>query len=339
MSTHKVEVVRVGPIIPVPNADTLGMTQVWGYTAIVRLGDIVEGDLAVYIEPDYVVPTVAENAEAAIHFSFLGDRRRIKAMRLRGTWSQGLMLKAWGDMKEGDDVMEMLSITRYEPAMGKIGTDGNAEAPHASFAGLPKYDVENLRRNYTEFQPGECVYVSEKLHGSSARYAWRDDRMWVGSHNRWVKAPGTYVHDDGTEYVATPTIWWTAIDQNPWIADWCKANQTCILFGEVFGQVQDLRYDSKPGQIMFRAFDVKRADWSWVGSVDFLKMFTPDQRVPEVYVGPYDFVKLEELSRGDSKIAKHLAEGIVVKSEVERTTHAGRCSYKLVSDRYLERSK
>lgn len=165
MSTHKVEVIRVGPITKVPNSDSLGMTQVWGYTAIVRLGDIFEGDLAVYIEPDYVLPTSEENADVASHFAFLGDKRRIKAKRLRGTWSQGLLVKAWGDMKEGDDVKEFLSIVRYDPEMGKIGTDGNAESPHATLAPLWKYGIENLRRNHTEFQPGEWVYVSEKIHG------------------------------------------------------------------------------------------------------------------------------------------------------------------------------
>ncbi len=341
MSTHKVEVVRVGPITKVETADTLGTTQIWGYTAIVRLGDILEGDLAVYIEPDYVLPTNAENADVAARLAFLGDKRRIKAKRLRGVWSQGLLIKAWGDMKEGDDVMALLSIVRYEPSMGKIGTNGNAESPCPSLAGLSKYDVESLRRYNGVFEPGEIVYAFCKLHGANARYSWREDRLWVGSRTQWLRKPGTYAREDGTKYEAGDTLWWQAVKQNAWIEEWCRANPDCVLYGEVFGQVQDLKYGSKPGQIFFRAFDVLRKDRTYVDAEEFVKLFVEEQHCPLVYVGPYDFVFLEELSRGDSRIpgAKHLMEGIVIKPAKERNdTGIGRVFAKLVSDRYLERA-
>ena len=341
MSTHKVEVVRVGPVTKIANADTLGTVQIWGYTAIVRLGDMLEGDLAVYIEPDYVIPTAEENAEAAARFAFLGDKRRIKAKRLRGTWSQGLLVKAWGDMQEGDDVMELLSIIRYEPSMGKIGTNGNAESPCPSLAGLSKYDVESLRRYNGVFEPGEIVYAFEKGHGANARYSWREDRLWVGSRSQWLRKPGTYAREDGTEYEANDTLWWQAVDQNPWIQEWCQANPDSVLYGEVFGQVQDLKYGSKPGQIFFRAFDILRKDWTYVDAEEFVKIIPTDRHFPLFYVGPYDFKLLEELSRGDSRVpgANHLAEGVVVKPAKERRDAGiGRTMGKLVSDRYLERA-
>jgi len=346
MSTHKVEVVRLGPVTKLENADSLGVVQVWGYTAIVRLGDIVEGDLAVYIEPDYVLPTPGENADVAARFAFLGDKRRVKARRLRGTWSQGLLVKAWGDMKEGDDVMELLSITRWDPPIqshgrpGAQGTGGASESPHPSLAGLSKYDVESLRRHNKVFEHGELVYASEKIHGCFSRYSWRDDRLWAGSRTRWVKAPGTYVRDDGIEYEAHASVWWLAVQQNPWIEEWCRANPDCVLYGEVFGQVQDLKYGSKPGQIFFRAFDVLRKDWTYVDAEEFAKIIPDEHRAPDVYVGPCDFKLLEELSRGDSRIpgAKHLAEGVVVKPAKERRERSiGRVFAKLVSDRYLSR--
>ena len=341
MSTHEVKVVKVGEVTKIANSDNLGTTQIWGYTAIVRLGDIVEGDLAVYIEPDYVLPTPAENADVAARFAFLGDKRRIKAKRLRGTWSQGLLVKAWGDMKEGDDVMEQLSIIRYEPSMGKIGTNGNAESPCPSLAGISKYDVESLRRYNGVFEPGEIVYASEKIHGANARFSWREDRLWVGSRSQWLRKPGTYAREDGTEYEANDTLWWQAVDQNPWIQEWCQANPDSVLYGEVYGQVQDLKYGSKPGQIFFRAFDILRKDWTYVDAEEFVKIIPTEHRAPDVYIGTYEFALLEELSRGDSRIpgAKHLAEGLVVKPAKERRERSiGRVFAKLVSDRYLERA-
>src|SRR3990172_141849 len=108
MSRNKVEVVRLGPIVKHENADTLGIVKIWGYTAITRLGDFKEGDLAVYVEPDYVLPDKPE-------YEWLKGHLRIRAKRLRGVWSQGLLLKAPPGSKEGDDVMALLGIERYVP--------------------------------------------------------------------------------------------------------------------------------------------------------------------------------------------------------------------------------
>lgn len=332
MSTHRVDVVQLGPVVKHPNADTLGLVTIKGYTCIVRLTDFKEGDLAVYIEPDYVVPDWPE-------FAFLKGKNRIKTMRLRQVWSQGLLIPVpavLGDVKPGDDVMERLSIVRYE---SPIDSAGDAERPCDVLAHLPKYDVENWRGGTADppagsgrkwkdlFVAGEIVYVTEKIHGANARYAFREGRMWCGSRTQWKKGPGG--------------LWWMALEQQPWIEAWCRKYPELVLFGEVYGQVQDLRYDSKPGQVYFRAFDVALRDGSWVAACDMRTYFDDPvtQCVPFVYEGPYDAAKIEELSMMDSTLAKHLAEGIVIKPAVERTDiELGRVVLKIVSNRYMERA-
>jgi len=327
MSTHRVDVVRIKEIVKHPNADSLGLVQIHGWTCAVRLGDFSPGDLCAYIEPDYVVPADAPWA------AFLAGKTRIKAKRLRGTWSQGLLIRAPEGAAEGDDVMEALGIKRWEPPI-EFGTDGDAERPCEALAYVPKYDVENWRRYKHLFVEGETVYVSEKLHGGNARMAYREDRMWCGSRTQWKRPPA--------EGQQPGDPWWQALKQNPWIAEWCKANQDAVLYGEVFGQVQDLRYDADKGQVFFRAFDILRGN-VWDSSVDFWG-FTMDEegskntRVPLLYVGPYSEAKMEELAIGNSAIAKHLSEGIVIKPAAERSDpEIGRVMLKLVSNRYLER--
>lgn len=326
MSTHKVEVVRLGPIEKHPNADTLGVVQIWGYTAIIRLGEYAEDDLVAYIEPDYVVPDTET-------FAFLRDKR-IRAKRLRGIWSQGLVIRAPDGASEGDDVMEALGIVRYEPPVkfnrfgGIKGENLDAEKPHESLASIPKYDLENFRRYHTTFTEGELVHITEKLHGTNARYAWRDGRMWAGSRSFWRKPTDT------------PTDWWwCAIDQNPWIVDWCRAHEDVVLFGEVFGSVQDLTYGAKPGEFRFLAFDVFSGG-RFIGAEDFRLAIAPKFRVPLVHNGPIpDRGCLEELSRMDSTFGG-ISEGIVIKPHQERFDRTvGRVALKLVSDRYLERAK
>lgn len=193
-----------------------------------------------------------------------------------------------------------------------------------------RYDI-TVERNHNYVANGVLI------HNCSSKFAFREDRMWVGSHARWVKAPGIYTREDGTTYEAPKNIWWSALEQNPWIEDWCRANPTMTLFGEVFGQVQDLKYDAKPGQLFFRAFDILQQNLAWMNAPDFIAALPPEHRVPEVYCGPYDFKMVEELSRMDSKIAKHLAEGVVVKPAIERRFCDGRVALKCVSDRYMER--
>lgn len=319
MSTHRVEVVRVGKVEPHPNADRLGLVRVWGYTAIVRLGDFKEGDLAAYVEPDYVVPKDER-------FAFVGENRRIRARRLRGVWSQGLLIPAPEGAAEGDDVMAELGVERYEPP-AHLATGGDAEAPHPSLAGLHKYDIESFRRYPHVLELAEDVIVTEKIHGANARYAWRDGRMWCGSRTQWKR------QDDRC-------VWWRALQATPEIERWCRERPDAVLYGEVYGQVQDLKYGVGKGEVRFAAFDALRGD-QWAPMSSLVADGVPT--VPLVYAGQLPSVeRLEEMSRADSRVvgAKHCAEGIVIKPATERThPDLGRVALKIVSDRYLERAK
>jgi len=323
MSTHRVEVIKLGKIGKHPNADSLEITQVWGYTVILRSGDFHEGDLAVYIEPDYVVPQGAEWC------AFLGDKTRIRTKKLRGIWSQGLLIHAPEGTKEGDDVMELLGITRYVPPL-ELSASGDSVAPCYELAYVPKYDLENWRKYSDVFVESELIYATEKIHGANSRFAYVDGKMWAGSRTLWKKEN-------------PKSLWWQALIQNPWIEQWCQAHPGMVLFGEVFGQVQDLKYDAAKGQIMFRAFDVLVGN-SWMDAEDFhneaISGLTEAQRAPIVFHGAYDPETMIELSMGNSRLAKHLAEVLVIKPAKERTNlKIGRVALKLVSDRYLERAK
>jgi predicted RNA-binding protein with EMAP domain len=73
MSSFACEVVEVKGLMKHPNADTLSITPVFGYPVVVRTTDFKEGDKAVYVPVDAIVPL--ENTK----FSFLqkSSTRRI----------------------------------------------------------------------------------------------------------------------------------------------------------------------------------------------------------------------------------------------------------------------
>lgn len=358
MSTHKVEVVRLGPIVKHGNADTLGIVKIWGYTAITRLGEFKEGDLAVYVEPDYVLPDRPE-------YAWLKGHLRIRAKRLRGVWSQGLLLKPPPEVHEGDNVMELLGIVRYEPKTpGKPGakTGGDSATPPYP---APVYDLESLRRHSDLLREGEMIECREKLHGCNARFVYKDNRMHCGSRTRWVKPPRDLttfekIVNYGCRmlsiapryYPQSGSVWWSALKQNPWIEKFCSENQDLVLYGEVFGQVQDLKYGAEKDQYFVKIFDVwsvedKRFlnvlpedDDSDSSDLELISLFE-EHGCPVVYLGPYKGLEhLEELSRQDSLFCPgQLSEGIVVRPlDSRQDDRVGRVVLKLVSDRYLERA-
>ncbi len=317
MSTHSIPVIRVPKIEPHPNADRLSLVRIYGYTVCIRNDDFSEGDLAVYIEPDYLVDS------SRPEFTFLKGQERIKVRRFRGVLSQGLLIRAPEGAKEGDEMMEALGLRRYEPPL-PLSTMGESVAGPDGF--FPVYDVESWRRYRDLLNLDEEIVVTEKIHGASGRYLFRGGQMHVSGRSDWKKEDET-------------VIYWRAVKQQPWIETFCRAHPELVLYGEVFGRVQDLRYGAGRNDIFFRAFDLLE-DRNWLPYDRMAALLTPDQRVPQVYRGPYSPEKLEELADGPSLIplADHLREGIVVRPlEERREPRLGRVILKVVSNTYLER--
>lgn len=190
MSDFHCEVVEVKNVGRHPNADTLSIADANGNPVIFRTGDYKDGDLAVYVPVDAIVPDTEE-------WSFLGGHRRIRAKRLRGVFSMGLLTSVRPGMELGQDVMVEMGIEKYEPENfahrgGKGGRvmPGDSE-PDPGF--LPEYtDIEGYRRWKTILEPGEEVVLTEKIHGANARFVYRDDRLWVGSRKQIKRKPGTH---------------------------------------------------------------------------------------------------------------------------------------------------
>jgi len=61
MSDWLVHLVRLGKVENHPNADSLDITSVYGQTVILKRGLLTEGDLAVFVPPDSVLPVSPEN--------------------------------------------------------------------------------------------------------------------------------------------------------------------------------------------------------------------------------------------------------------------------------------
>ena len=108
---HVEEIVDIQPI---PDADKIEVCTVLGWKVVIAKKDGFKvGDKVVYIEIDSKVPEREE-------FEFLRDRKfRVRTIRLRGQYSQGLVVPLSilpeGNYEVGDNVTDILGITYYVP--------------------------------------------------------------------------------------------------------------------------------------------------------------------------------------------------------------------------------
>lgn len=325
MSTHAVNVIEISEVRAHENAERLEIVPVGGWQAVVKKGDFRPGDRAVYIQPDYSIPTTRPE------FSFLAregrERHRLRAVRLRGVLSFGLLIPLPAELADapvGADVMEALGIERYVPAV-QSGADTlpPEERPNVY---APTFDVESLQNFPDVLIPGEQVIVTEKIHGANARYLYSEGKFFVGSRTRWIQPDGTHV-------------WKRALDAHPEIRAWCETHEGTILFGEVFGNVQSLKY-GRENSVAFAAFAALDAD-IWI-SLPVLRDTLAAHGVPMapvLYQGPWNANEILPLAELDSAIdgapAGHMREGIVIATYPERRDDAvGRVALKHISARY-----
>lgn len=369
-STHVCEVVPV-VLLKHPNADTLSIVSVFdgGYQVVVRTDDWMGKNIGAYLPPDSVVPDTVE-------YAYLLGHLRIKARRFRGAWSMGLLVDAPKGSKIGDNVADILGIKHYEPpikcSMGNNSPNKKSQWKmvfklliHGRFrvawmvfkqalrrdfvtrpnTPAPDYDVDALRRYREVFQEGEPVYVTEKIHGTNARYVLHKGRMFCGSHHKWVRNCGSECFHDK---VQNKNVYWRALDVCPGIEKFCRTYPNLVIYGEIYGVQDGYNYGLNTGEVGFVAFDIydPELEMRYV-SVDQFLGFCLTFDIPHVpYLCtnvPYKFEIMEEYSNNlKSHIvgAKHIAEGVVIKPQVERRHPLiGRCQLKLVSNKYLEQSK
>jgi RNA ligase (TIGR02306 family) len=189
-----------------------------------------------------------------------------------------------------------------------------------------KYDIEALRKYSNVLVDGEVVEITEKIHGANSRFVWTDGKLHVGSHTQW-KAENA------------ENLWWKAANKYK-LADVLQECPDYVFYGEVYGQVQDLKYGTQPGEVRLAIFDVmKDGRWLGVDEVHDICAACNLEYVPILYRGPWG-VDCYKFADGPSTIpgAGHLREGCVVKPVVPRTNYElGRVILKLVSVDYLGR--
>lgn len=162
-------------ILPHGNADSLLICRVLGYQCIIRkVDDFKVGDKVCFIQPDTTLP----DAEWATVFK--AKSNRVKAIRLRNMWSEGIVLKletffdtAKNVFLEGYEVSELIGVTKYNtPAPQDLAAKGPLPF------GIPKTDEERFN-NIENLPFGELITITTKVDGQSFSAYWKDGEFGV----------------------------------------------------------------------------------------------------------------------------------------------------------------
>ena len=359
MAQFEVPVVRVDRIEDHPNADALEIAVVRGYRCVVKIGAHRAGDLVAYIPEDAIVPEPLiremklwdESKDKGMLAGKRGDR--VKAIRLRGVVSQGLLHPVEGHT-EGENLAARLDIVKYEPPI-PIHMQGEV----CNLRGRTlKYDIESIQKFPEVLREGEEVVFTEKIHGT-----WTCFGFWPGLDHPELLEGGTIINSKGVSDTGLAFKWNEANRSNLYVLSfraamletgcWDRVRAACertgepiFILGETFGKkVQDLQYGQQ-GRA-FRAFDVYVGEPRGGRYLDHDELLARAKRqwgldiVPRLYRGPFSMEAAERHRDGKTTFrGRHVREGIVISPVKERECPdlpGNRVKLKFVSPKYLLR--
>jgi RNA ligase (TIGR02306 family) len=351
MQRKLASVQRVQALDPIPNADAIELARINGWQCVVKKGTFALHNLGVFLEIDAIPPDHPD-------FSFLWqpksplpldtgvctpraprpEKFRIRTMKLRGALSQGLLLPLTDKgvtgllpvnhfLSEGDDLTEMLGVTKWEPP----ATQG-AEARGSFPSFIPKTDEARVQS-----APGVLLdikglpyAITLKYDGTSATYCIdpRDGEFHACSRNLSVRD--------------SDNVYWRIARQYDLEGVLRRSLGYYAIQGEICG----------PG-IQKNPLGLKDIDF-FVFSIYYLPQHRflgrheaenycqfNDLRMVETIERGGSFNKTQEellqLAEGKYPGTKNEREGIVIRPLAETHSEAlqGRLSFKAISNRFL----
>lgn len=183
---------------PHPNADKLEIARVGTAQMVVGKGNYKDGDVVLIIAAKSIIPPGPMRDEFDAMLTGASDARRVKAVRLRGEYSEAITWPiteealrpifqfqcssvpnddyvnvdtlTWAIMNAeiGEDLAPFLGITKYEPPIS-ADMSGKIAVIEGGFR-LEKHDCYHLASYAEEINSEERVVVTEKLHGTQVIY-------------------------------------------------------------------------------------------------------------------------------------------------------------------------
>jgi RNA ligase (TIGR02306 family) len=274
---------RINEIQSIEGADNIELTIVNGWHSITKKGQYKVDELVVVTTTDAVIPLAISDTMGVT--GYLRKGQRVRTVKLRGIYSECLIIPiSFIPDKyryEGQDMMETLGITKYEPPVKtvQLSVGGRKIKYHQNPNFHVYYKFPNLKNVPELFTEEDEVVITRKLHGTNARYGivrkkklslmdrvrkffgnkWVEFEYVLGSHNveKGSDSQGFYSTDVwksiGEEYEIKEKLW-----------DYVKTYFTperlesgVIIYGEIYGHGIQKNYEYGLKDIKFAGFDVE----------------------------------------------------------------------------------
>ena len=323
-----VETVRIDAIDPHPNADALSLATIQGWTVCIHKDKYKVGDIVVYFPIDSILPLeLSDRLKVTAHL----NKQKVRAVKLRGIISFGLVMENEENWPEGTDVTDHFGVKKYEPPPPPFSMRGQQARQPEMFYCYTR--INNFNKYNKILQHGEEIVATEKIHGTSFRAGLINNEFLVGSHYCAMKP------DDKIVYWRA--AWHNNLEEKmrKHLAEQGEGNW--MLYGEVYGKgIQDLDYGVNDG-VQLRLFDI-----SYCGQYIDYDHFESNSKemdlpiVPLVYRGPMDVELLTKHAEGKAFQGDHIKEGVVVRPIKERwDNRLGRVILKKINPEYSIRNK
>lgn len=276
----------IGSVSEIPGADNIELVTVGGWNAITKKGEYKVDDLVVVATTDAVIPQKLSDSLGVTNY--LRKGQRVRTVKLRGVYSECLIIDLDQVFKsnmsldgfvEGQDMMEILGITKYEPPAKVITlvSGGRKMKYHQNPNFHVYYKFPNQKNVPDMFNEEDEVVITRKLHGTNARYGivrkktlslwdrvklffgdqWAGFEYVYGSHNveKGSDSQGFYstdVWDDvARKYDIRKKLWQHVKDTYDYL------ESGFIIYGEIYGAGIQKNYDYGLTDIKFAGFDVE----------------------------------------------------------------------------------
>jgi RNA ligase (TIGR02306 family) len=386
-SKHEAIVFKLTEFDDCPNSDNLKIIKIpeTAYNYVCNYQEWKErlNSNVCFIEPDSLVDTCRSE------FSFLADKAkydedsnlspegtwaRVRAIKLRGNLSFGIVTTVPPNLKPGDDATEALNVHHYEaPVSGSSGgggfITGGESAPRPDGLTWQSYDIENYKKyvhhdtnTHKVFQEDEPIYATLKMHGCYSGFVYHNSDFHCASSSGFKREYPTKPVIDEQRVAAKygeksqevidkiniklnnwkpkQSLWWKVLRENENLQKFLQDNPSLAVFGEIVGiQGDKFKYGLKPGTYKLYVFDLYK-DGKYIDAAEARDLGKDLTWVPIIkYNHPFNHMEMMELVENLPVILNPLEEGIVIKSRIEQYHPLiGRKQLKLISSKYLEKS-
>ena len=278
-------VARINEIKEIPGADNIEQGVIGGWNCIIKKGEYKVDDLVAIATTDAVIPQGLSDAMNVTNY--LRKGQRVRTVKLRGVYSECLVIPNQflpvGYNPEGKDLMDSLSIFKYEPPAVQVQL---ASGKKIRYQKNPNFHVyykfPNLKNVPNMFTEGDEVEITRKMHGTNARYGivkklklsfWDRAKKFFGLADEWIEYEYVY----GSHNVEKGSDSQGFYDTDVWmeVADKFKIKEKLwhvfktakssgsynldsglVIYGEIFGPGIQKNYDYGLKEIQFEVFDI-----------------------------------------------------------------------------------